>query len=85
MASLVAEASSWGAEAMVVSLGVDAAAVDPESPLEVSGDGYAEAGRLIGSTGLPLVLVQEGGYDLTRLGYLVVGTLRGVEQGQSDL
>ncbi|MGI8821786.1 MAG: histone deacetylase family protein [Acidimicrobiia bacterium] len=80
--SLVDEATAWGAEAVVVSLGVDAAAADPESPLEVTRDGYAAAGGRIGSTGLPTVLVQEGGYDLATLGDLVVQTLIGVERGR---
>ncbi len=37
--------------ALVVSLGVDAAKDDPESPLLVSREGYQEAGVLIGATG----------------------------------
>ena len=40
-------------DALVVSLGVDAAADDPESPLQVTADGYAAAGRLLGALGLP--------------------------------
>jgi acetoin utilization deacetylase AcuC-like enzyme len=64
------------ADALVVSLGVDAAAGDPESPLRVTEDGYREAGRRIGSLG-PAVFVQEGGYDLASLGPLVVATLDG--------
>src|SRR6476660_709500 len=36
------------AHALVVALGVDAAAGDPESPLEVSAAGYREAGRILG-------------------------------------
>jgi len=59
-----------------VSLGVDAAVGDPESPLRVTEDGYREAGRRIGSLG-PAVFVQEGGYDLASLGPLVVATLDG--------
>ena len=39
-----------GCDALVVSLGVDAAADDPESPLQVTADGYREAGRLLGAT-----------------------------------
>ena len=54
---------------------------DPESPLEVTPDGYAGAGRRLGSTGLPAVLVQEGGYDLATIGSLVVATLAGFESG----
>ena len=67
-----------GARALVVALGVDAAAGDPESPLEVTAGGYREAGRILGSLGLPTVVVQEGGYDLATIGPLVVETLRGL-------
>ncbi len=67
---------------LVVALGVDAAAGDPESPLEVTADGYREAGRILGALGLPTVLVQEGGYDLKTLGALVVETLRGFEHSR---
>jgi acetoin utilization deacetylase AcuC-like enzyme len=68
------------AEALVVSLGVDAAAEDPESPLQVTAEGYAAAGRLLGSLGLPAVLVQEGGYHLATIGGLVEAYLHGHEQ-----
>ncbi|MGI8614033.1 MAG: hypothetical protein ACR2KL_08870 [Nocardioidaceae bacterium] len=52
----LAGAVTWfGAAALVVSLGVDAAADDPESPLQVSAEGYREAGRLLGALGLPSV------------------------------
>lgn len=61
----------FGADALVVSLGVDAAADDPESPLRVSREGYAEAGRLLQLLDLPTVMVQEGGYHLDSLGGLV--------------
>jgi acetoin utilization deacetylase AcuC-like enzyme len=64
--------------ALVVALGVDAAAGDPESPLEVTGAGYREAGRILGELGLPTVVVQEGGYDLAKIGPLVTETLAGL-------
>jgi acetoin utilization deacetylase AcuC-like enzyme len=74
-----AAALADGSTALVVSLGVDAAAADPESPLRVSAAGYREAGRILGALGLPTVLVQEGGYDLPTLGPLVRETLLGFE------
>jgi acetoin utilization deacetylase AcuC-like enzyme len=76
----VREAASFAAPArgLVVALGVDAAAGDPESPLEVTAAGYREAGRILGDLGLPTVVVQEGGYDLDSLGPLVVETLTGL-------
>jgi acetoin utilization deacetylase AcuC-like enzyme len=66
------------ARALVVALGVDAAAGDPESPLEVSPAAYREAGWILGNLGLPTVVVQEGGYDLAAIGPLVVETLTGL-------
>ncbi len=69
--SLAAWAREAGARALVVALGVDAAAGDPESPLDVSADGYRAAGRALGELGLPTVVVQEGGYDLDAIGGLV--------------
>jgi acetoin utilization deacetylase AcuC-like enzyme len=76
----VREAATFAApaRALVVALGVDAAAGDPESPLEVTASGYREAGRILGELGLPTVVVQEGGYDLDAVGPLVVETLSGL-------
>jgi acetoin utilization deacetylase AcuC-like enzyme len=76
----VREAAEFAApaRALVVALGVDAAAGDPESPLEVTAAGYREAGRILGGLGLPTVVVQEGGYDLATIGPLVVETLSGL-------
>jgi len=75
------EVASFDADAMVVALGVDAAAADPESPLAVSRDGFAEAGRRLGGLRLPTVVVQEGGYDLAAIGGLVLAALEGIEEG----
>jgi acetoin utilization deacetylase AcuC-like enzyme len=77
---VLAELAS-GADALVVSLGVDAAADDPESPLQVTAEGYAAAGRLLGSLGVPSVVVQEGGYHLDTLGGLVAAYLDGHHAG----
>jgi acetoin utilization deacetylase AcuC-like enzyme len=75
----VGELADWvsDCDALVVSLGVDAAKDDPESPLQVTADGYRQAGRLLGATGLPAVAVQEGGYHLPTLGGLVAAYLEG--------
>ncbi len=76
--ALVDSVAAHGASALVVSLGVDAAADDPESPLRVTANGYREAGRLLAALGLPMVAVQEGGYHLPSLGSLVTATLSGL-------
>jgi acetoin utilization deacetylase AcuC-like enzyme len=70
--------AAHGATALVVPPGVDAAIDDPESPLQVTRDGYHAAGRLLAALGLPTVAVQEGGYHLDTLGALVAATLTGL-------
>jgi acetoin utilization deacetylase AcuC-like enzyme len=78
---LAAWARAGAATSLIVPLGVDAAATDPESPLRVTATGFRTAGRLLGELGLPTVLVQEGGYELETLGQLVREVLLGVEEG----
>lgn len=77
---LVATAQERGSEALVVALGVDAAADDPNSPLAVTEAGYRAAGRRLGSLGLPTVVVQEGGYVLETVGTLVRAALEGLDE-----
>jgi acetoin utilization deacetylase AcuC-like enzyme len=82
----VGELAEWaragGADGLVVALGVDAAAGDPESPLEVTPAGFRAAGQALGGLGLPTVLVQEGGYDLDTIGPLVRELLGGFEDAR---
>ncbi len=77
----VARLTEWahqgGARGIVVALGVDAAGGDPESPLEVTAEGYRRAGEILAAAELPLAFVQEGGYELGSIGELVVATLSG--------
>lgn len=63
----VALVADRGCETLIVSLGVDAGADDPESPLSVTSRGFARAGATLAGLGLPTVLLQEGGYDLAAL------------------
>jgi len=83
----VGELVEWvrlnGAEALVVALGVDAAAGDRESPLQVSSAGFRRAGALLGEAKRPAVLVQEGGYDVATIGTLVREVLLGIEEGSA--
>jgi len=80
VSALCDEARALAPDAVVVSLGLDAAATDPESPLCVTEAGYRAAGRLVGALG-PAVLIQEGGYDLASLGGLAVAALSGAAEG----
>ena len=63
----VAAIREFGAGALVVPLGFDAYKNDPLTSLTVELDAFREAGTLIGSLGLPTVLVQEGGYAVEAL------------------
>jgi len=79
---LCADVRARGAEAVVVSLGLDAAASDPESPLQVSTEGYRQAAERVAGLG-PAVVIQEGGYDLAGIGDRLVAALCGIQAGQA--
>jgi acetoin utilization deacetylase AcuC-like enzyme len=81
VAALAGWAGEAGVRALVVALGVDAVASDPESPLRVTAAAFRAAGRTLGALGLPTVIVQEGGYDLEVIGPLVAESLAGIEEG----
>jgi acetoin utilization deacetylase AcuC-like enzyme len=82
IAQLCADVRARRPDAVVVSLGLDAARSDPESPLDVSARGYHRAGRDLSTLG-PVVVVQEGGYDLAALGELTVAFLTGLRGGEA--
>lgn len=78
LAAAAAVIAGFGAELLVVSLGVDTYVDDPISDLAVTTDGFERQGRLIGELALPTVVVQEGGYDLVTLGDNVRAFLAGL-------
>ncbi|MCI0679113.1 MAG: histone deacetylase family protein [Actinobacteria bacterium] len=80
---LIEGVSGFGPDVVVVSLGVDAAVTDENSPTMVTGDGYRRAGGAVATLGRPTVLVQEGGYDLETIGGLVAAALDGFEKSSA--
>lgn len=66
-------------QALVVALGLDAADEDPVGVLNVSTDGFHAAAELIASAGLPVAVVQEGGYPCPALGRNLEAFLAGFE------
>jgi acetoin utilization deacetylase AcuC-like enzyme len=66
---------------VVVSLGVDTYEHDPISDLAVSAEGFARQGRSIRALGRPVVVVQEGGYDVDAIGANVAQFLNGLITG----
>lgn len=67
-----------GAEALVLSLGVDAYVDDPISFFRLQSDHFREAGARIGRAGLPTVVCFEGGYAIEAVGINAVNVLEGM-------
>ncbi len=64
---------------LLVSTGFDTAVGDEVGGFCVTGDGFRSIGRAIAGLGLPIVLVQEGGYRLDTLGENAVAFLEAFE------
>lgn len=68
---------AFGADALVVSLGVDAYKNDPISFFALESDDFTDCGRRIGKAGLPTVFCMEGGYAIAEVGVNTVNVLTG--------
>lgn len=66
---------------LVVGLGLDPAKGDPTGTWALTVKDFAANGRMIGALGLPLVVIQEGGYRTRTLGKNALGFFRGVVEG----
>ena len=80
----LAAIKDFGAEAIVVSLGLDTHRDDPVQEKATAGMGltsedYFEMGKLLAGANLQLAFVQEGGYQVAVAGQLVAQVFRGVE------
>ena len=60
-------ALAWRATALVVSLGFDTVAGDPHGDWGFGPEVFTAVGRLLARTGLPVCVIQEGGYALPAL------------------
>jgi acetoin utilization deacetylase AcuC-like enzyme len=69
-----------GAQALVVSLGVDTFEGDPVAGFRLKSDDYLRIGEDIARAGLPTVIVFEGGYAVAEVGVNAVNVLEGFEQ-----
>jgi acetoin utilization deacetylase AcuC-like enzyme len=83
LSQVVNAVADFDPEMVVVSLGVDAAVSDENSPTLITQQGYSSAGELIAGLNRPTVFIQEGGYDLTTIGGLVAATLDGFQGAQT--
>ncbi len=69
---------------LVVSLGLDTARGDPTGSYRLGQKDFRENGRLIGSLGIPCLVVQEGGYRTRSLGANALGFFEGLVRGSRD-
>jgi acetoin utilization deacetylase AcuC-like enzyme len=77
--------SGHGGSIVVVSLGIDTYGQDPIGFFALTTAAYHEMGRRAAALGRRLVILQEGGYYVPRLGENVRQWLRGVEGRPLDL
>ena len=66
----------FGAQVLVISLGVDTFAGDPISGFTLQSDDYLRVGERLRKTGLPTVLVFEGGYAVAEVGVNAVNVVQ---------
>jgi len=71
--------AGWGAETLVVSLGVDTFKDDPISRFKLESPDYLRIGERIAGLGLPTLFVMEGGYAVEAIGVNAVNVLTGFE------
>ncbi len=70
---------AFGADALVIALGVDTFEGDPISGFRLRSSDYAQVGRDIAGATLPTVFVFEGGYAVAEVGRNTVNVLEGFE------
>jgi acetoin utilization deacetylase AcuC-like enzyme len=66
-------------DALVLPLGFDIYHNDPQAKVSVSSDGFRRLGKRISEAGVPVLVVQEGGYDLESLSENVQQFFKGPE------
>ena len=69
----------YGADALVVSLGLDTFAGDPISTFKLQGDDFSRLGSRLQALGLPTAFMLEGGYAAAELGDNAVAVIEGFE------
>jgi acetoin utilization deacetylase AcuC-like enzyme len=76
LSQAIEKVQDWGADTLVLALGLDAFAGDPFAGLGVTTAGFARIGRAVADMRLPTVIVQEGGYLCPELGDNLEAVLR---------
>lgn len=76
---------AFAPSALVLALGFDTFRDDPISVLQVGLDAYRRAGKGIAGLGLPVMVVQEGGYRVDALGPALGAFLDGIAPGRAGM
>ena len=79
LADALSRIKAFGAEAVVVALGVDTFERDPISFFKLKSEDFIRMGELISAAGLPVVTCMEGGYGVPEIGLNVANVLKGLE------
>jgi len=80
MSQALRSITSFGAQALVVSLGVDTFAGDPISGFGLRSADFLRIGEDLAGAGMPTVFVFEGGYAVAEVGVNAVNVLDGFRQ-----
>lgn len=80
LARLIEVVEEYRPDVVLVSLGVDTAEGDPVSQFRLQTSSFGRMGQMLAGLGRPVVVVQEGGYLLPKLGENVVSFLRGIAE-----
>lgn len=76
--ALAARMAAFRPEAVVVALGLDTHRDDPLAGMTLATDDFHAVGRRLAALGLPMVLMQEGGYPSESLGANLTALLKGL-------
>lgn len=79
LADALGRIRTCGAEAIVLSLGVDTFEEDPISFFRLKSEDYLRMGEMVAASGLPVLTVMEGGYGVPQIGLNVANVLKGLE------
>jgi len=66
---------------LILALGLDTAKGDPTGTWSLKVKDFAENGRMIGALGMPMVVIQEGGYRTQTLGKNALALFQGLVEG----
>lgn len=80
LATALQAITAFGADALVVSLGLDTFAGDPIAGFQLQSADYLRIGGDLAAAGLPTALVFEGGYAVAEVGVNAVNVLQGFDE-----